>query len=87
MHHWIISGDDEQSDFFYEAGPACGVQGIIPWWEKEKTMEEEEMPKDSNFDKILTGTFDFMTTSSKRTFKARVSKLLASVSFTNIHVI
>ena len=75
-----ITGDDEQSDFFYEAGPACGIPGIIPWWESDKNDEDSHSNCDPTFQKILTGSFDFMSNSSKRNFKTRVSKLLARVS-------
>ena len=75
-----IPGDDEQSDFFHEAGPACGIPGIIPWWESDKNDEDSHSNCDPTFQKILTGSFDFMSNSSKRNFKTRVSKLLARVS-------
>ncbi|KAK0052239.1 G patch domain-containing protein 2 [Biomphalaria pfeifferi] len=32
--------DDEQSDFFHEPGPACGIPDIVPWWENERTGRE-----------------------------------------------
>ncbi|PNJ11338.1 GPATCH2 isoform 3 [Pongo abelii] len=34
-------GDDEQSDWFYEkeSGGACGITGVVPWWEKEDPTE------------------------------------------------
>ncbi len=75
-----LTGDDEQSDFYYEAGPACGIPGVIPWWENEKHSENGDSEMDPNFQKILTGSFDYLTNSSQRNFKTRVSKLLARVS-------
>ncbi len=76
----FITGDDEQSDFYYEAGPTCGIPGVIPWWETEKHPENGDSEMDPNFQKILTGSFDYLTNSSQRNFKTRVSKLLARVS-------
>lgn len=73
-------GDDEQSDFFHEVGPACGIPGIVPWWENDRNEDESAPNYDPNFQKILTGSFDFMSNASKRNFKTRVSKLLARVS-------
>uniref|UniRef100_A0A0B6ZRA5 Uncharacterized protein n=1 Tax=Arion vulgaris TaxID=1028688 RepID=A0A0B6ZRA5_9EUPU len=32
--------DDEQSDFFHEPGPACGIPDIVPWWENERSGRE-----------------------------------------------
>ncbi|XP_060083558.1 G patch domain-containing protein 2-like isoform X1 [Ylistrum balloti] len=67
--------DDEQSDFFYEGGPACGIPGIIPWWENDAGHREVE--SDKEFQQILTGTFEHLSKSSQMAFKARVSRLMA----------
>ena len=67
-------GDDEQSDFFHEPGPACGIPGIIPWWEKEKLTDFEEK-KDPVFESILTGSFEHLSTASQRNLKTRLTKL------------
>ena len=50
----ICTGDDEQSDWFYEkeSGGACGIAGVIPWWEKEdptdldKNLSNQSILKD-----------------------------------------
>lgn len=68
--------DDEQSDFFHESGPACGIPGIIPWWENEP-KDEHEMESEKEFQQLLTGTFENMSKSSQLAFKARVTKLMA----------
>ncbi|XP_064621863.1 G patch domain-containing protein 2-like [Lineus longissimus] len=67
--------DDEQSDFFLESGPACGIPGIIPWWEQSDTNTQDE-PMDPNFDRILSGSFEHMSKSSQRNFKARLSRFM-----------
>ncbi|XP_070590498.1 G patch domain-containing protein 2 isoform X3 [Erythrolamprus reginae] len=70
-------GDDEQSDWFHESEPggACGITGIIPWWEKEDSAGlEKEMP-DPIFQSILTGSFPLMSHSGKRDFQTRLSHL------------
>ncbi|XP_026538456.1 G patch domain-containing protein 2 isoform X1 [Notechis scutatus] len=70
-------GDDEQSDWFHESEPggACGITGIIPWWEKEDSAGlEKEMP-DPIFESILTGSFPLMSHSGKRDFQTRLSHL------------
>ncbi|CAN8000582.1 unnamed protein product [Ixodes hexagonus] len=34
-------GDDEQSDFFHEAGPACGIPtGVVAWWDEEGPLAQ-----------------------------------------------
>ncbi|EEC09190.1 hypothetical protein IscW_ISCW007620 [Ixodes scapularis] len=34
-------GDDEQSDFFHEAGPACGIPaGVMAWWDEEGPLAQ-----------------------------------------------
>ncbi|XP_041354278.1 G patch domain-containing protein 2-like [Gigantopelta aegis] len=69
--------DDEQSDFFHEPGPACGIAGIVPWWENERVTDSNVM-MDPNFESILTGTFEHLPKASQLSFKARVSRLMAS---------
>lgn len=65
--------DDEHSDFFHEADPACGIPEIIPWWETDKIDEGD---KDPEFQKILTGTFEHLPRSSQLSYNARVKKLM-----------
>ncbi|XP_061756728.1 G patch domain-containing protein 2 isoform X2 [Nerophis ophidion] len=75
-------GDDEQSDWFYEGEPgsgsapggACGVAGVIPWWERDAGSEELDLT-DPVFNNILTGSFPLMTTDAKRGFQARLNRL------------
>lgn len=67
--------DDEQSDFFYEGGPASGIPGIIPWWESDAGPRDADSEKE--FQQILTGTFEHLSKSSQMAFKARVSRLMA----------
>ncbi|MBN3285390.1 GPTC2 protein, partial [Polyodon spathula] len=61
-------GDDEQSDWFFEgeSGGACGIAGVIPWWEKEDSSELEKELSDPVFKSILTGSFPLMSESSQR---------------------
>nr|XP_046147679.1 G patch domain-containing protein 2 isoform X2 [Oncorhynchus gorbuscha] len=68
-------GDDEQSDWFYEGEPggACGVAGVIPWWERE--AGEELDLADPVFNSILTGSFPIMSPGAQRGFQARLSRL------------
>ncbi|KAL0967539.1 hypothetical protein UPYG_G00253540 [Umbra pygmaea] len=68
-------GDDEQSDWFYEGEPggACGVAGVIPWWERE--AEEALELVDPMFNGILTGTFPIMSPGAQRGFQARLNRL------------
>ncbi|CAL1528408.1 unnamed protein product [Lymnaea stagnalis] len=68
--------DDEQSDFFHEPGPACGIPDIVPWWENER-VTDEPLRIDSDFEKILTGTFAHLPKFSNQSFKARVGKLMS----------
>uniref|UniRef100_A0ACB8G9T9 G patch domain-containing protein 2 n=1 Tax=Sphaerodactylus townsendi TaxID=933632 RepID=A0ACB8G9T9_9SAUR len=70
-------GDDEQSDWFHESEPggACGITGIIPWWEKEDPAELEKELPDPVFESILTGSFPLMSHSGKRDFQTRFSHL------------
>ncbi|XP_053568477.1 G patch domain-containing protein 2 [Bombina bombina] len=72
-------GDDEQSDWFYESesGGACGITGIIPWWEQEDTAGLERELPDPVFESILTGSFPLMSQTAQRGFQARLSHLHA----------
>lgn len=66
-------GDDEQSDWFYEGEPgsasapggACGIAGVVPWWERETASEELELA-DPVFNSILTGSFPLLSPSAQR---------------------
>ncbi|XP_033846664.1 G patch domain-containing protein 2 isoform X2 [Periophthalmus magnuspinnatus] len=75
-------GDDEQSDWFYEGEPgpgsvsggACGVAGVVPWWERETPSEELDLV-DPVFNSILTGAFPLMSPGNQRGLQARLSRL------------
>uniref|UniRef100_A0A3Q3WQ86 G-patch domain-containing protein n=1 Tax=Mola mola TaxID=94237 RepID=A0A3Q3WQ86_MOLML len=66
-------GDDEQSDWFYEGEPglgsapvgACGIAGVVPWWERETGAEELDLA-DPVFNSILTGSFPLMSPGAQR---------------------
>ncbi|XP_003474282.1 G patch domain-containing protein 2 isoform X1 [Cavia porcellus] len=70
-------GDDEQSDWFYEkeSGGACGITGVVPWWEKEDLTELDKNLPDPVFESILTGSFPLMSHPGRRGFQARLSRL------------
>ncbi|XP_012977746.1 G patch domain-containing protein 2 isoform X5 [Mesocricetus auratus] len=70
-------GDDEQSDWFYEkeSGGACGIAGVVPWWEKEDPAELDKDLPDPVFESILTGSFPLMSHPGRRGFQARLSCL------------
>lgn len=76
-----MTGDDEQSDFYYESGAACGIPGIIPWWEKEDFVrpEERNLITDAKFNKILHGSLQHMTKNSQKCILSRL-KSIAHVS-------
>uniref|UniRef100_H3DFV4 G patch domain containing 2 n=1 Tax=Tetraodon nigroviridis TaxID=99883 RepID=H3DFV4_TETNG len=77
-------GDDEQSDWFYEGEPgsgsgsapggACGIAGVVPWWEREAGSGELDLV-DPVFNSILTGSFPLMSPGAQRGFQARLSRL------------
>ncbi|XP_041832268.1 G patch domain-containing protein 2 isoform X2 [Melanotaenia boesemani] len=75
-------GDDEQSDWFYEGEPgsgsgpggACGIAGVVPWWERETASEELDLA-DPVFNSILTGSFPLLSPNAQRGFQARLSHL------------
>uniref|UniRef100_A0A1A8LY83 G patch domain containing 2 n=1 Tax=Nothobranchius pienaari TaxID=704102 RepID=A0A1A8LY83_9TELE len=75
-------GDDEQSDWFYEGDPgsgsgpggACGIAGVVPWWERETASEELDL-SDPVFNSILSGSFPLLTPGAQRGFQARLSRL------------
>ncbi|XP_051908588.1 G patch domain-containing protein 2 isoform X2 [Hippocampus zosterae] len=73
-------GDDEQSDWFCEGEPgsgsvgACGVAGVIPWWESDACAEDLDL-NDPVFSNILTGSFPLMSSNTRRGFQARLSRL------------
>lgn len=68
-----FAGDDEQSDWFYEGEPgsvsgpggACGIAGVVPWWERETGSEELDLA-DPVFNSILTGSFPLMSPGAQR---------------------
>ncbi|XP_069464680.1 G patch domain-containing protein 2 isoform X2 [Ambystoma mexicanum] len=64
-------GDDEQSDWFYESesGGACGIAGVIPWWDQEDPIELEKELPDPVFESILSGSFPLMSHSAQRGFR------------------
>lgn len=72
-HVLFISGDDEQSDWFYEGEPgsgsapggACGIAGVVPWWERETGSGELDLV-DPVFNSILTGSFPLMSPGAQR---------------------
>uniref|UniRef100_A0A673TGH6 G-patch domain containing 2 n=1 Tax=Suricata suricatta TaxID=37032 RepID=A0A673TGH6_SURSU len=70
-------GDDEQSDWFYEkeSGGACGITGVVPWWENEDPTELDKNLPDPVFESILTGSFPLMSQLGRRGFQARLSRL------------
>ncbi|XP_063775186.1 G patch domain-containing protein 2 isoform X4 [Pseudophryne corroboree] len=72
-------GDDEQSDWFYESesGGACGMTGVIPWWEQQDSADLERELPDPVFESILTGSFPLMSHCAQRGFQARLSHLQA----------
>ncbi|KAF8784270.1 G patch domain-containing protein 2-like [Argiope bruennichi] len=49
--------DDEQSDFFQESGPACGMPNFSPWWENDCVISDDEDFSAVEFPKILTKSF------------------------------
>ncbi|BFZ12183.1 hypothetical protein BsWGS_15221 [Bradybaena similaris] len=68
--------DDEQSDFFHEPGPACGIPDIVPWWENER-VTDEPLCIHSDFERILTGTFAHLPKFTNQSFKARMGRLMS----------
>ncbi|XP_075845533.1 G patch domain-containing protein 2 isoform X3 [Microtus pennsylvanicus] len=70
-------GDDEQSDWFYEkeSGGACGIAGVVPWWEEEDPTELDRNLPDPVFERILSGSFPLMSHPGRRGFQARLSCL------------
>ncbi|XP_048738096.2 G patch domain-containing protein 2-like [Ostrea edulis] len=67
--------DDEQSDFYYESGPACGIPGIIKWWENGQGEIESE--SDRHFQQILSSSLEHFPKSSQLAFRARVTRMMA----------
>ncbi|XP_012691089.1 G patch domain-containing protein 2 isoform X3 [Clupea harengus] len=72
-------GDDEQSDWFYdgEPGGACGVAGVVPWWERDSAELDLNDPV---FNSILTGSFPLMSKDAQRGFQARLNRLQGGAS-------
>ncbi|XP_051042483.1 G patch domain-containing protein 2 isoform X1 [Phodopus roborovskii] len=75
-------GDDEQSDWFYEkeSGGACGIAGVVPWWEKEDPAELDRNLPDPVFESILSGSFPLMSHPGRRGFQARLNCLRGTPS-------
>ncbi|XP_057678741.1 G patch domain-containing protein 2 isoform X2 [Corythoichthys intestinalis] len=70
-------GDDEQSDWFCEGeggSGACGVAGVIPWWERDAGAEELDL-NDPVFNNLLAGSFPLLTPDGRRGFQARLNRL------------
>lgn len=73
--HMLVSlpADDEQSDWFFEGEPgsgsapggACGIAGVVPWWERETASEELDLT-DPVFNSILSGSFPLMGPGGQR---------------------
>lgn len=69
----FLPGDDEQSDWFYDGEPgsgsapggACGIAGVVPWWERDTGSEELDLA-DPVFNSILTGSFPLMSPGAQR---------------------
>uniref|UniRef100_A0AAY5EAN5 G patch domain containing 2 n=1 Tax=Electrophorus electricus TaxID=8005 RepID=A0AAY5EAN5_ELEEL len=68
-------GDDEQSDWFYEGEPggACGIAGVVPWWERESAELDLNDPV---FNSILTGAFPLMSQGAQRVHHASRPQVL-----------
>ena len=76
----LFLADDEQSDFFHESGPTCGISGVIPWWENEGVnSSDESMVSDRQFQQILNGSFNHLSRSSQIGFKARMTRIMRHV--------
>lgn len=71
-------GDDEQSDFFHEAGPVCGIPGIVPWLNNHSHEDDDSKQNDATFESILKGSFEHMSSTAKRNYQAKL--MLASPS-------
>lgn len=78
IFYFLLTADDEQSDFYYESGPACGNPGIIRWWENDSGDIESE--SDRQFQQILSGSLEqYVQKSSQLAFRARVTRMMAKV--------
>lgn len=73
-------GDDEQSDWFCEgeAGGACGIAGVIPWWDRESNELDLNDPV---FNSILTGAFPIMSQGAQRGTHTHTHILLTCLRF------
>ncbi|KAJ3607279.1 hypothetical protein NHX12_026790 [Muraenolepis orangiensis] len=75
--------DDEQSDWFCDGEPgtapgpggACGVAGVVPWWEREEAEQGDLEMVDPVFNSILMGSFPLMSAGSQRGFHARLGRM------------
>lgn len=87
----LLLGDDEQSDWFYEGEPgsgpgpggACGIAGVVPWWERETGSEELDLA-DPVFNSILTGSFPLMSPGAQR---GRLLVLAFRVTFESLRIL
>ena len=85
MYILFPAADDEQSDFFHEAGPSSGIPGAIPWWENERVNSgDESVVTDKQFQQILNGSFEHLPRSSQLAFKARMTKIMKNVGFVRL---
>ena len=90
---YILAGDDEQSDFYYEAGPTCGtpsIQSVLPWWDDEQLVQQQQQIEqrrqqqqqqeitttEPQFEAIVTGSFQCMSTLAKQHFRHRLKMLV-----------
>lgn len=65
MYYIVVNiGDDEQSDWFGEAG-AVGGGGAKSWWEDSDRDEDME----PSFQAILTGSLDHISDRAKQTYR------------------
>uniref|UniRef100_T1JF38 R3H domain-containing protein n=1 Tax=Strigamia maritima TaxID=126957 RepID=T1JF38_STRMM len=60
-------GDDEQSDFYHEPGPAWGIPDQLSWWNAEAMKLNMSQETDSKFHAFLAGSYQ--TWPNQQTFK------------------
>ncbi|ESO86868.1 hypothetical protein LOTGIDRAFT_166870 [Lottia gigantea] len=65
--------DDEQSDFFHEPGPVCGIPTIIPWWENKH--DDHRFSSGVSFQRLISKTLENLPR-SQLNIRSRVSRLL-----------
>ncbi|XP_057209079.1 G patch domain-containing protein 2 isoform X4 [Triplophysa rosa] len=54
-----------------EPGGACGIAGVVPWWERDSNELDLNDPV---FNSILTGAFPIMSQGAQRGFQARLAR-------------